>query len=227
VLAIRYEGSGRQRHKVVTATCAWCAEPTEVSGVRGLERVRRGRVYCTPACLKLRRALTARETMIKTNRVHASARMSRRNAERTPEQQARITAGIRLAIAEQRMTPWGGRRAGNGKAPTQSEQVVHAALSPLGFTLNGIISTGQRRPGVPTHYKLDLICADRKLVVEVDGSSHKGRGAQDARKDDWLTSHGWKVLRVPAPLPDGAIRWLLDECSPSKSFRPCVLRFMI
>lgn len=42
-----------------------------------------------------------------------------------------------------------------------------------------------------------LLCAPR-LVVEVDGASHRGRAAQDARRDCKLARVCYRVLRTEA-----------------------------
>ena len=46
-------------------------------------------------------------------------------------------------------------------------------------------------------YILDYAAVGAKLAIEVDGESHAlGDGpARDARRDDWLTAQGWRMLR--------------------------------
>jgi very-short-patch-repair endonuclease len=48
-------------------------------------------------------------------------------------------------------------------------------------------------------YIVDFVCLDRRLVVEVDGGQHTedGQIAHDRRRDAWLASEGYRVLRVP------------------------------
>jgi adenine-specific DNA-methyltransferase len=41
----------------------------------------------------------------------------------------------------------------------------------------------------------DFYCAEVKLIVEVDGSSHVGREEYDARRTEWLQSQGYHVIR--------------------------------
>ena len=43
-------------------------------------------------------------------------------------------------------------------------------------------------------YVVDFICFEYKLIVEVDGSQHSESEA-DFRRDAWLRSEGYKVLR--------------------------------
>ncbi len=47
-------------------------------------------------------------------------------------------------------------------------------------------------------YVLDFYCAGVRLAVEIDGDSHDGRAAQDARRDAFLLEQGIRTLRIPA-----------------------------
>jgi very-short-patch-repair endonuclease len=51
----------------------------------------------------------------------------------------------------------------------------------------------RQRPIGP--YIVDFICLDKKLVIEVDGGQHDVRRFSDARRDTWLRSRGYEVLR--------------------------------
>ena len=46
-------------------------------------------------------------------------------------------------------------------------------------------------------YTVDFYCAEAKLVVEVDGSSHETEEAKqyDKIRDQWMNTHGIRVLR--------------------------------
>ncbi len=44
-------------------------------------------------------------------------------------------------------------------------------------------------------YILDFAARREKLTIELDGDSHVGREAYDARRTHFLESLGWKVLR--------------------------------
>ena len=50
---------------------------------------------------------------------------------------------------------------------------------------------------LPNHYKVDLAIPEKKIAIEVDGSSHKTKKWKflDKRKTEVLNSLGWKVLR--------------------------------
>src|SRR5438093_11555678 len=43
---------------------------------------------------------------------------------------------------------------------------------------------------------VDLFCAESRVIVELDGESHVGKEAYDEAREQWLTAHGYKVLRI-------------------------------
>lgn len=45
-------------------------------------------------------------------------------------------------------------------------------------------------------YVADFACPESHLIVELDGESHEGRQVDDARRTEFLESHGFKVFRV-------------------------------
>ncbi len=51
------------------------------------------------------------------------------------------------------------------------------------------------RQKVIGHYIVDFYCAKLKLVIEIDGVSHKDKVEYDTHRDDVLNSFGLKVLR--------------------------------
>jgi very-short-patch-repair endonuclease len=44
------------------------------------------------------------------------------------------------------------------------------------------------------NYIVDFVCQERKVIVELDGSQHQG-STYDLKRDAWLESVGYKVLR--------------------------------
>ena len=42
----------------------------------------------------------------------------------------------------------------------------------------------------------DFICAEAKLIVEVDGESHAEQQDYDERRTKWLASEGFRLVRV-------------------------------
>jgi len=85
-------------------------------------------------------------------------------------------------------------RGGNGTGLTVPQEFM---LGVLGgdWIAEYPLSLGPLTPGYPTHYKLDLALPERRIAVEVDGTSHHGRRDKDAKKDERLASLGWTVLR--------------------------------
>jgi very-short-patch-repair endonuclease len=45
-------------------------------------------------------------------------------------------------------------------------------------------------------YIADFACLERKLVVELDGPSHDIAYQRDQRRDAWLASQGYRVIRI-------------------------------
>lgn len=86
------------------------------------------------------------------------------------------------------------KRRGNGHGPTVHELALAAAL---GWGTNVVVVTKARHRGFPNCYKLDVGNTALKIGVEVDGYSHcaMSRKSQDRKKEAFLNSIGWKVLR--------------------------------
>lgn len=87
---------------------------------------------------------------------------------------------------------------GNGRGPTIPQLLL---ATRLGWAYELIIPTkevGGRKAGYPYAYKVDVGDWDLKIAIEIDGPSHNNSQtrARDQKKDDCLTSLGWKVLRV-------------------------------
>lgn len=86
-------------------------------------------------------------------------------------------------------------KGGNAQAPLPYMAEYAALLVPLGYVMDSYFVNGPR-PGRAT-YKLDFALVDAKVNIELDGSSHKGaRLERDARRDTWLRSLGWHVIRI-------------------------------
>ncbi|MEQ7156200.1 endonuclease domain-containing protein [Brevundimonas aurifodinae] len=79
------------------------------------------------------------------------------------------------------------------RAMSPPEASLWVALRPLrakGFLF--------RRQHPLRGYFLDFVCLDRGIIVEVDGSSHAGRGDWDHDRDAAIARLGLKTLRVQA-----------------------------
>jgi very-short-patch-repair endonuclease len=60
-----------------------------------------------------------------------------------------------------------------------------------------------RRQAPIGDYIVDVYCPAARLVVELDGSSHdEHQFDHDQRRQAWLESKGYKVLRLSAEYPD-------------------------
>ena len=44
-------------------------------------------------------------------------------------------------------------------------------------------------------YIVDFVCLEKRLIIELDGSQHMDNQIYDMTRTDWLTAHGFKVLR--------------------------------
>ena len=87
------------------------------------------------------------------------------------------------------------RAHGMRRAPTESEAALWRLLSgsKLGVSFRRQVPLGGR-------YIADFVARPARLVVEVDGSFHRGRAKADARRDRVLARLGYRVLRLPAQL---------------------------
>lgn len=89
-------------------------------------------------------------------------------------------------------------RGGNGTGLTRPQSLLLDALGDEWVPEYVIpCGEGRKKGGLPTHYKLDLANLRLLIDVEVDGASHAliSRREADQRKDSWLESRGWLVLR--------------------------------
>jgi hypothetical protein len=95
-------------------------------------------------------------------------------------------------------------RGGNGKPLTVPQQILLESLEG-NWVPELAISLGKRKEGYPTCYKVDLANEIMMIAIEVDGNSHYSRKTQDAKKDEMLTSLGWRVVRI---WNNDVIKWL-------------------
>ncbi len=51
-----------------------------------------------------------------------------------------------------------------------------------------------KRQAVIGRYIADFVCFERKLIIEVDGGQHDGKGS-DVARDRWLADQGFRVMR--------------------------------
>ncbi|HRJ63930.1 endonuclease domain-containing protein [Brevundimonas sp. UBA2416] len=76
------------------------------------------------------------------------------------------------------------------KTPTRAEGFFWSLVRDRG--LEGL----RFRQQVPIgQYVVDFACLSARLIVEADGGVHALRTFDDAKRDAWLTSQGFRVLR--------------------------------
>ena len=86
-------------------------------------------------------------------------------------------------------------RGGNGKRPPVPQEMLATAL---GWQMEHIFPTRMPKgSGYPSHFKIDIANPAMMIAIEVDGGSHNSisRKEQDGRKESFLSSRGWCVLR--------------------------------
>jgi very-short-patch-repair endonuclease len=60
--------------------------------------------------------------------------------------------------------------------------------------LNGLDFDRQKIIG---NYIVDFYCAEKDVVIELDGASHEGREEYDEQRDAFLRDLGLTVIRIP------------------------------
>ena len=68
-------------------------------------------------------------------------------------------------------------------------------------------------------YIVDFVCAERKLIVEVDGGQHVEQAAYDESRSKWLQDQGYRVVRFwnhdVLAMPDTVLSTILGELDKS------------
>ena len=87
---------------------------------------------------------------------------------------------------------------------TDAERVLWNALRN-----RQVLNLKFRRQHPIGNYIADFCCIEQGLIVELDGSQHEERAAQDEERTKWLNQHGFQVLRFwngeVTPNPEGVI----------------------
>jgi len=97
----------------------------------------------------------------------------------------------------------------------------------LGWQVEVVIPTHRRRgSGFPACYKVDIGNQELRIAIEIDGHSHGAliRKQQDRKKEAFLRSVGWTVLRfsngeVTTGLPD-CVAMVMSTISKSMTYTP-------
>lgn len=151
---------------------------------------KKGRAFCSLACVSKCHSRESSERMARTNRVHASTRMLRNNPMHQDASREKMKGTLR-AIGHRPSV-----RGGNGKGMTVPQATFLAALGDE-WTVEFVVLTGAKRgSGMAYCYKIDIAQPGLKIAIEVDGRGHNGKRKDlDRKKDDFLISAGWSVLR--------------------------------
>jgi hypothetical protein len=123
------------------------------------------------------------------NREHASARMKANN----PMRHERVRAAVSAKLKQMGHKPI--VRGGNGRPPSKPQRLLAEALR---WPMEYVVPTRTTKSsGYPSCYKIDIADPSRQVAIEVDGRSHNtlARHAQDRKKEVFLQSIGWRVLR--------------------------------
>ena len=161
-------------------SCRICGRPT--SGQRKT---------CSDTCKRAVSSLT----MSNTNREYCSERQKKNNTIWRDGAREKLSNTLKEMCWKPKV------RGGNGKDTPIPAQNLFDALTEqveLACALELAVPTRQKRhSGYPTCYKLDMAIPAVKLGIEVDGYSHSAiaRKEQDKKKDLFLSTLGWKVLR--------------------------------
>lgn len=186
-----------------TMPCVACGKAVDLSGLPYQKRYNsihgRRRVFCSEECAKKsgnywteERREKSRQMMTALNKKNASGRMKAHN----PMQDPAIRERMKNTLKEIGHKP--AIRGGNGKGPTEPQLMLMNALKKFYPEMEYAIPTKiPKGNGYPTCYKVDIAIPDAMVAVEVDGFSHCSleRQMADRKKEELLSSYGWKVLR--------------------------------
>ena len=127
------------------------------------------------------------------NQLTAPERMRRNNPMNNPETREKMSQTLKRIGHKPPI------HGGNGTGATQAQELLAKALGE-GWLMEYPVKTHAGRINdmhYPTCYKVDIANAQKKIAIEVDGASHLSLLAQarDKKKENFLKSQGWKVLR--------------------------------
>lgn len=132
--------------------------------------------------------------MAQTNRMYASARMKAHNPMADPEARSKMSATLHRIGHKPRI------QGGNGRGMSKPQALLMKHLSEMCPESEFVIKTGEKKLNpshYPTHYKIDIAIPAYMLAIEVDGPSHGTVRVKekDKKKEKFLTSRGWTLLR--------------------------------
>jgi hypothetical protein len=181
-----------KRRAVLHTNCSECGKELILTGGQRSNVVGRGtKPLCSPECRKTFRAKIAAIARLSYDPEESRRRMRERNPMHDPVAKAKAAASLRKRDWRPPV------QGGNGKGPTKPQEMLAVAL---GWLMEHVVPTGAPKinpEGLPNHYKIDIADPITMTAIEVDGPSHNNLLAhrRDAKKDNFLRSRGWFVLR--------------------------------
>ena len=154
----------------------------------------RKRLFQRYRCKDCGRAALAKkssETMAKTNRKHASARMRAHNPMKRPEVRKKVSDSLKRIGHRPKI------QGGNGKGLTIPQKKLLQELGNGWLPEYPIAILKWKTLNTPKCYKTDIANPNLKIAIEIDGQSHLTlvRKEQDQKKTRVLNGLGWIVLR--------------------------------
>lgn len=160
-----------------------------------------GRMYCSKSC-------RSKHMYVLMPEMREKSRTSMKKIRVLPEVQEKLNKHLhsesnpfrhpevrRKAHAALREQGYAHLNGGNGKAISIPQKLLAARL---GWQTECVVLTMKKRgEGYPPAYKIDIADPVLKIGIEVDGHSHSLEKVKikDRKKDDFLTSLGWKIFR--------------------------------
>ena len=150
-----------------------------------------GRTYCSPECGRKWRSRNLTQYV-------QSSEGRKWKKENNPMSRIEVRTKVSKILKEKGHKPK--VRGGNGTGMTKPQEILYQELKKkniLSIPELPIKTYQKVGSGYPTCYKVDLGIEELKIAIEIDGASHLllKRQEQDVKKDMFLESLGWKVLR--------------------------------
>lgn len=129
---------------------------------------------------------------------------AQKDVPKTTQHKARISAGLKRAYREGRAVS-GWKIAGN---VSPGERQLWPGLRAFGFERGYVFPTNTR-----TRYIPDFVHPDKKLIVEIDGSSHTTfeRALTDKRREDYIRQMGFEILHYPESVAREDPTYIIQE----------------
>ncbi|MBW4677760.1 MAG: endonuclease domain-containing protein [Desmonostoc geniculatum HA4340-LM1] len=197
---VREKHSLTTRQPLVQKACLWCGQSFQM---RQNKSVNQKRKFCSKSCANTMKANQPQErersrqrvkfaylSNIGRKRPDASQRMRENNPTKNP------ATLLKMSLSMKGKTFLA--RGGNSKITEPQMKLATALL--LTDYIEYPISTSSVKhlfPSLPPCYKVDIAYPEKKLVIEVDGKTHKLKKQKflDKRKTEVLNALGWSVLR--------------------------------